>query len=160
MGYKFYFYINDDLYFEADILCNQCQGNSKNGNQCKRRVCIATPYCFQHLASIKKLKVKKSNIENSGKGLFAWDSKNTGRIFKGPRNTKLSITPGDKIVEYNGEIIDLETLNRRYSKYTAAYGAKIDENRYEDRQDNRRDDHYERSYEKHHDKRNHGKGRD
>ena len=132
MGYKFYFYINDNLYFQADILCNQCQGTSKNGNRCRRRVCIASPYCFQHLASIKKLKVKKSNIENSGKGLFAWDSKNTGRIFKGPRNTKLSIIPGEKIVEYSGELIDLDTLIQRYSDYTAPYGIEINENLYED----------------------------
>ena len=43
MGYKFYFYINDNLFFETDVQCMQCNGKSKNGNQCKRRVCIGTP---------------------------------------------------------------------------------------------------------------------
>ena len=133
MGYKFLFYINDDLFFEANVQCMQCKGKSKNGNRCKRRVCIGTPFCWQHLASEKKLKIKESNIPNAGKGLFAWNPKNPNDvIFKRARATRFQNTPGQKIIEYAGELIDEEELNERYSNQTAPYGIEINNDRYED----------------------------
>ena len=132
MVYKFFFYINDNLYFQANVRCSQCEGTAKNKNRCRRRVCIGTPYCFQHLASIKKLKIKESTIRNSGKGLFAWDPKNNGIVFKRPKSTRLNNTPGQKIVEYSGELIDINELNRRYQQYTAPYSVEINNDMYED----------------------------
>ena len=123
MGYKFYFYISDNLFFEADVQCMQCKGKSKNGNQCKRRVCIGTPFCWQHLASEKKLKIKTSNIRDAGKGIFGWDPKNMNKVL---------FKKGQKIIEYAGELINLQELNRRYSDQTAPYGIEINENRFED----------------------------
>ena len=114
MGYKFLFYISNNLFFEADVQCMQCEGTSKNGNQCRRRVCIGTPFCWQHLASEKKLKIKQSNIANAGKGLFAWNPKNPNEvIFKRARTTRFQNTPGQKIVEYAGElkILIISTTN-------------------------------------------------
>ena len=44
----------------------------------------------KHLASIKKLKIKESTIRGAAKGLFAWDSKKNGIVFKRPRSTRLN----------------------------------------------------------------------
>jgi uncharacterized protein len=58
----------------------RCQGKNKNGMRCKRRV--ARGYlCFQHLASEKQLKIKKSHIPNAGLGLYSLKDRNAGSII-------------------------------------------------------------------------------
>ena len=123
MGYKFQFKVNDNLLFEGDLICSQCIEIKKDGNRCKRKTCIGVPVCHQHLESKYKLKIKKSSIPNAGKGLFVFDKfAENDIIFK----------KGDKIISYEGELINLQQLNKRYGDYTAPYALNIDKNNYRD----------------------------
>ena len=71
-----------------------------------------------------KLQIKNSTIENAGKGLFAYGNPNE-IIFK----------KNSKICDYNGQLINEETLNERYGdgdQYTAPYAIRLHNNKYED----------------------------
>jgi hypothetical protein len=126
--YKFEQPANDENDEEAEeecFTCNlrkeRCIGINRNGQRCKRETCIGTNYCFQHLESIKHLKIRKSTIPNAGKGLYAWDSKlpPDAMIFR----------TGDKIIEYRGDrITDDNTLTERYGEYTAPYSCRVNKN--------------------------------
>ena len=132
MPYRFTFLIQNELEFSQELVCNRCEGLTKGGNRCNRRVCIGVPYCFQHLQSVLHLKIKPSNIPNAGKGLFALDKRlgTNAVVFRhNPRNQYLS----DEICNYSGEITSLDTLETRYGDPTAPYAIQIIENqRFED----------------------------
>jgi hypothetical protein len=70
---KFKFFVDNEVAFQCNINSSRCIGHNNNGQRCKRRVCMATPYCFSHLPEYLHLKVKPSTIPNAGKGLFAFD---------------------------------------------------------------------------------------
>ena len=63
-------------------------------------------------------------VHKAGVGLFAFDSKQDDNaiIFKS----------GDKICDYNGEIIDDDELQKRYGDKTAPYTVQIKNDVYED----------------------------
>jgi hypothetical protein len=124
MPYKFEFYINNSLFFSANLQCQQCIGTTQKGTECKRKVCIGTPYCFQHLAKAKYLKIATSTVPNSGRGLFAYNptQRSNATIFQ----------PEAVICQYDGEIIDLRTLQKRYDNYTAPYTVQTTKNQYID----------------------------
>ena len=90
----------------------QCEAVKQNCQQCKNHTVIGQTYCHVHRKSILKLQIKKSNIVNGGKGLFA-----IGKdiVFK----------PGQRICLYNGELINVEELLRRYGDDTAPYGIQL-----------------------------------
>jgi hypothetical protein len=72
-----------------------------------------------------KLRIKRSELLNSGLGLFAMDPMNSDDhtvLFK----------KGDTIIEYAGEIIDIEELENRYDNKTAPYTVQISKNVFED----------------------------
>jgi len=48
----------------------RCTANTKNGDHCKQRTARGQ-YCWNHLRSISGLAIKKSEVPNAGKGLFA-----------------------------------------------------------------------------------------
>jgi hypothetical protein len=98
----------------------QCTGTNKNGSRCKRKCIVPYEYCYQHLASIKKLRVKKSTIANAGLGLFALDKQ------AGPDS--IVFRKDDIISDYNGRILNFKELNRLYGFRTAPYAAKVNEN--------------------------------
>ena len=51
-----------------DVL--QCKSNTVK-KRCRKRT-AHTSKCWIHLAKENNLRIKKSNIPNSGKGLFSW----------------------------------------------------------------------------------------
>ena len=127
MPYYFKFYIHDNLHFIASLHCHRCIGIARNGSRCRRKVCIGLPFCFQHLESTLHLKIKPSTIPNSGKGLYA--------INKRMRPNAVIFYADAEICRYYGEIVNSNTLNRRYTReYTAPYGVTINSSsdRYED----------------------------
>ena len=127
----FKFYINrrhPPLIFETALLSEQCRYIKPDGHHCTRNVVLGIPFCAQHLAMEDHLKIKKSTIPKSGKGLFAYDP-NRGPnsiVFRGNEEA------GDLITMYEGEIISKAVLQRRYRQYTGPYAVQISNNRYED----------------------------
>ncbi len=116
MPYKFEFYVNGALHFHALMHSRQCQGRCKNGQRCARRVIIGYEYCFQHLKTEKHLTIKPSTLPNAGLGLFAWAPGNSNEIV---------FHRDETICRYNGEIIDAEELDDRYTANgTAPYAIR------------------------------------
>lgn len=98
--------------FSCDIECKRCTAKTSDGRECKRTVCIGLPYCFQHLESKMKLKVKDTRY---GKGVFAWD--------KDKAVGATTFKKGDLITKYEGETLTKKQLEARYGKdSTAPYG--------------------------------------
>jgi len=125
MVYRFRFFVHNDIYFMGQLECARCIAISKNGNECRRKVCIGMPYCWQHLLSVKHLKIKPSTEEDAGKGLFA--------INPQQRQNAIVFQTNAEICNYYGEFIDLDTLENRYGDYTAPYTIQVKKNeRYED----------------------------
>jgi hypothetical protein len=121
---KFSFSINHILQFRGCLACERCQGKTKGGNQCSRKTCIGSGWCYIHLLNEKQLKIQTSAIPNAGKGLFAMDKTKAANaiVFK----------VGAKIIEYDGELVDSDTLEDRYGDETAPYGIHINRDRFED----------------------------
>ena len=127
MPYEFRFIINGQIHFRGILESERCSATKDNGRKCKRICCMGTPLCFSHLLYFCHLKIQPSLIPDAGKGLFAIDPLTNERIrlFK----------KGDFIIEYGGEIIDIDELLDRYgNQHTAPYGVLINERRgiYED----------------------------
>ncbi len=79
---------------------------------------IGTGYCFQHLRKYKHLRIGTSTLAGAGKGLFAYDK------AKGVND--IVFKEGEEIIPYDGELIDEEELDNRYTEhYTAPYGIEI-----------------------------------
>ena len=127
----FKFYINrrrPKPVYETHLISEQCRYIKPNGEHCTRNVVMSVPWCSQHLGIEKHLKIKKSTIPRSGKGLFAFDPTGGANsiVFRGNEEA------GDLICMYDGEIINNAELRRRYGRYTAPYAIQISNNRYED----------------------------
>lgn len=86
-------------------LCVRCEGKTSSGNRCKRNTCDRYKYCWQHLKSVKGLSIQKSQIPNSGKGLFAHRDMKKGELITYSK-TPVScdkideIYPGDMLASY------------------------------------------------------------
>jgi hypothetical protein len=118
MPYKFTFKVQNETYFAANLICEQCRGQTKHGIRCSRNTCIGTSWCFQHLASNKHLRIQKSTLPNAGKGIFAVDV-----TSKEP--TTIVFRNGQQIIAYDGEMIHKDTTQERYGDYTAPYGIRV-----------------------------------
>ena len=115
---KFTFRIGSNIQFQCQLVSEQCSSKCKNGEPCKRRVVMGLPYCWNHLLLNKHLRVQKSTIPNGGKGLFV--------INKKINNNTILFRKGDRIIEYSGEIIDDEELDRRYKDEAAPYTLEVE----------------------------------
>lgn len=120
MPYRFDFIVNEPnrpqvLAFSCKLSCVRCEGETARGTRCKRQVCIGTPYCNAHLKKKMHLTIADSEIAGAGKGLFAYDPDD-------PDGNDIVFRPGDVIVQYDGEMITNDELERRYGDYTAPYG--------------------------------------
>jgi len=125
MVYKFSFkQPADNECFTCKLKCERCVGINRNGQQCRRQVCLGTNWCYQHLLSVRHLKIATSTIPNAGKGLFAENK-------TAPANAIL-FRKGQTIIDYRGETIDDDELNDRYGAYTAPYAVKVADNEYTD----------------------------
>ena len=54
-----------DYKWDCDVVCQQCT-HVVNGTRCKRKACLALPFCWQHLKSEKGLRIKKPNAKRYG----------------------------------------------------------------------------------------------
>jgi len=124
MPYEFRFRVHHKLVFHHFLLCEQCVGTVKNGNRCKRKVAIGLDLCFNHLESVKHLKIKKSTIPNAGKGLFAVD--------KSAEPNAIIFKKDQLIADYSGETINTEELEKRYGEHTAPYAMQVQKDFYTD----------------------------
>jgi hypothetical protein len=59
---------------------HQCEFVKENGVRCKRKSTYPH-FCWQHLALVDHVKIKKSGIRNSGKGLFTLIDLKKGKNF-------------------------------------------------------------------------------
>jgi hypothetical protein len=106
--------------FWCMLKCQQCIAMTSDRMRCLRKTCRGTPYCWSHLRSERKLRIKDSNIPGAGKGLFV-DSPRHG---DGP-----VFDTNDMIVEYYAESLTTTGLDRRYgmgTHVTAPYGLTVD----------------------------------
>lgn len=125
MVYYFTFKVDGEELFRTPISSLQCTDITKRGTRCKRKCVIGSAFCSSHLAYQHHLKIKNSNIEGAGKGLFACDPLDSN-------SNEILFKKRIKIVSYNGEIINQAELERRYGEFTAPYAVAISENRFED----------------------------
>ena len=121
---KFTFSIDYVLQFRGSLACERCQGKTKGGSQCSRKTCIGSGWCHIHLLNEKHLKIQTSTIPNAGKGLFV--------MSKVVAENAIVFKVGSKIIEYDGELVDADTLQERYGDETAPYGIHINRDRFED----------------------------
>jgi hypothetical protein len=124
-SYWFSFYDADnDRIFHSKMFSGRCESMKRNGERCKRRCVMGIEYCGSHLPKEKKLQIRQSNIANGGKGLFAYkeNSQPNEIIFK----------TGQKIINYEGEIISAQELIDQYGMNTAPYGVKLSNDEYID----------------------------
>ena len=124
MPYFFTFKVNHHIQFRAPLVTKRCICESKNGERCKHKTVIGSPYCYIHLLYNKHLRIKPSNIQGAGVGVFAINPKL-------PQNA-IIFRPGDTIIRYDGQVIDNEELNDRYDIYTAPYCLQINQHETED----------------------------
>lgn len=113
--------------FSCRLESHRCEALTKMGDQCLRRAVIGSfpALCWNHLLKNKHLRIAPSHLPNAGKGLFVMDPSKAERsiIFR----------PNQLIIEYGGENIDLEELNKRYGEKTAPYGVEVKQDvKYED----------------------------
>ena len=57
--------------FNCKVQCGRCVARKKDSNRCKRNICTGRKVCHTHQKADVGLELKKSNIPNAGKGLFA-----------------------------------------------------------------------------------------
>ena len=118
---SYFHFHTDDFNFDKKLSSRFCKFIKNNDRRCRNRCVIGLDYCHIHTKNELKLQIKNSTIAMAGKGLFAYGNPNE-IIFK--KNTK--------ICDYNGQLINEETLNERYDEYTAPYAIKLHNNKYED----------------------------
>ncbi len=85
--------------------CVRCSAKTSSGARCKRQTCKYSDMCWQHTYKIKKLRIGKSGIPNSGDGLFAL------RDFE----------PNEIIIEYGGKRVPA----KEYRKGKGTYGIEL-----------------------------------
>ena len=61
------------FYRGSHSICDvvQCKSNTVKKKRCRKKT-AHTPKCWIHLANEDNLRIKPSNIQNAGKGLFSW----------------------------------------------------------------------------------------
>jgi len=130
MPYKFKFERPNEECFTCNLQRERCTGFNKNGiDRCKRECYIPTNYCYQHLQSIKHLKIAPSTIPNAGKGLFAFD--------KTQPQDAIIFRPNQTIIEYRGERTTQTEIDNRYGDFTAPYALQVNRNLFIDSACNR-----------------------
>lgn len=82
---------------------------------CPVKVAIGGPYCQKHIEDAMRVRIDNSTIPDAGLGVFAVKS------TKFPSRDGIVFKANDIVMQYTGELIDLNDLNRRYGKLTAPY---------------------------------------
>eukprot|EP01031_Cornospumella_fuschlensis_P034910 gene34910-42276_t len=118
MPKEFRYSIAERLNFRCELNSTQCQAQAKSGERCRRRCIVGFEFCHSHLGSQLNLRIKDSTLPGAGKGLFAFD-----RTKGGPDD--IVFRAGDKIAQYNGELINADELAERYDGHTAPYAVEL-----------------------------------
>ena len=84
--------------------CSQCTATTSAGTQCRKRTCRG-PVCWQHAQQQHGLRVKPSQIQNAGFGLYA-----TKRLAKNAR-----------VAPYTGEQRTRDQITQEYGTDTGQY---------------------------------------
>ena len=115
----FHFHVpHANLAFDHKVTTDQCAYvNPETGRQCRNRVTIGLPLCWVHRVLKLHLMVRPSLIPGAGRGVFVHDTS--------ARPGQPVFTTGQKICDYDGEIITQQELVRRYGEYTAPYGLML-----------------------------------
>lgn len=125
MPYYFHMHIPaSDIYFNGQLQSKRCIEMKRNGEQCKNRCIIGTPYCRAHLLYQHFLYIQTSTIPNAGLGVFVRNIHKT--------NNEVVFKRGDRICMYDGEIITQQVLDNRYGDSTAPYVVELRNHLYED----------------------------
>ena len=98
--------------FNGKLKSIQCEAVKSNGQQCKNHTVIGQKFCHSHRQNTLHLQIKDSNIQGANKGLFAIGK---GIVFR----------TGARICMYNGQLIDVQELIRRYGYNTAPYAIQL-----------------------------------
>lgn len=101
--------------------CVQCNFIKQNGERCKLKACTTPEFCWIHFKKIYNLRVKPSQIERAGKGLF----------------TEKDIENNEELGEYKGEKLSKKEINKRYpgntlGQYAIHISAGKNKNKYID----------------------------
>ena len=117
----------DDSTFQCPITRFRCEHVVAGTNtQCKRHQYIGFSLCYQHLAIDAHMKIAPATNKDHGKGLFATN---------GTSNTDVVFNKDDRIIQYNGEVLNKAELDDRYggnNKDSAPYGFQVNNNKYVD----------------------------
>ncbi len=116
----------DDATFQCPVKRFQCEHVVGANTQCKRHQYIGFSLCYQHLAIDAHLKIAPATNPDHGKGLFATN---------GTSNNDIVFNKDDRIIQYNGEVLNKAELDDRYggnNKDTAPYGFQVNNNKYVD----------------------------
>ncbi len=106
--------------YQCELHSERCLGYSKNGVRCKRRCIIGFEYCFQHMQSIKHLKIRPTTLPGfTFSGLFAWDPSAVGPIFRNE----------DVVCKYFGDVVEPAIIQEHYGNSTAPYAFLANKNR-------------------------------
>ena len=100
---SFFHLKSSDTDYNHKLESIQCEAAKSNCHQCKNHTAIGQTYCHVHRRTILKLQIKQSTISEAGKGLFA--------VGKGK---EIVFKTGQRICLYNGELIYVNELLRRY----------------------------------------------
>lgn len=113
-GNKYFHFRGSQTIMDEELIVKRCS-HIINNSRCKKRVQIGLDMCWIHLLKVKRLRIKKSTVNNhnSGLGLFAEDSKVS--------NNAVIFVENQEICKYHGEKIDLTQLLERYGDNTAPY---------------------------------------
>ena len=69
----FHFHSDDNKHIDRKLVTRRCEHVKENNQQCKNKITICQKLCHIHRLNELHLKVKKSNIPNARKCLFAKD---------------------------------------------------------------------------------------
>jgi hypothetical protein len=114
-------YPNGDRVFYSRLQSGRCRADNKNGNRCRKRCVIGVEFCSSHLPIYMNLQIRPSEY---GSGLFAYDpdANDNDIIFR----------KGDKVCNYEGQILTAQGLIDRYGQRTAPYGIRVNNNSFID----------------------------
>ena len=112
--------------FDGKLKTVRCSQMKKDETQCKNKVTIGVSVRHIHNKTKYNVRKRKSLIEEAGLGLFAFDPK----LAKDSKS--IVFRKGDKIVPYEGEIIDKDELEDRYDITTAPYTVLVKKDKYID----------------------------
>jgi len=120
---KYYHFKKGEKEYSQQLESSQCIRIKDDGHQCRNRVVIGGNLCHVHRKSVLHLTIKPSTIAEAGDGLFC---------FKPKAKSNIVFKKGDKICDYNGEIINGEVLYERYGDGNSDYAMELFHQLYED----------------------------